>query len=733
MHKLLRITLLGVFGAAGVGIAIAVATQSKPPAETGQTNRPGFEGIPAASHIANVPLGHTSASPQGESSLAMRLHAPGRNTPQRAGYQDRVAQFPGEAALQQAQQTMQQNRDAMMQNAREFGEMMESQGMEVPEELKQQSSGNSSRRGRASGGTATRGGPAAATQLPETIPTRGNRSAEVTITPGPEVYPGEGDGQLSINVQNSDIRAVLDLLSRQGGLNILAGKSVQGTVSASLSNVDIATALDAILKSTGYVARRDGEFIFVGTPEEFLQMDHSLDRIGTRVYRPNYVTAAELQSLITPMLTPDVGTVSVSTAAEVGIAPDGSSAGGDNFAGAEVLMVRDFEAVLSQVDQVVREVDRRPLQVAIEAMILSVKLDDSNSFGVDFELLRNKNTIRLVSGTPLTDLANLNLTDGGVKVGFLDSSLAIFLDALETVGDVNVIASPRLMCLNKQRAEIHIGREVGYISTTVTENAATQSVEFLEVGTQLRIRPYISADGMIRLEVHPELSTGDVDVRGGFTVPDKDVTQVTTNVMVRNGSTVIIGGLIREDLASTVSQIPLFGSLPLVGTLFRQKKEDIDRNEIMILITPRIVYDEKEACDGERAECEFFQRQAVVADKMTPIGKRYIGRRYLRLARNAWGNGEQQKALRYINLAVHYDPLNREAVSFRGEIVSSTPLGDRTVHMHLKEGLAPWGHPVSPGPMPNWVMNQVIAPPPPANPPPGEPTPGPPTPMQPIR
>ena len=109
----------------------------------------------------------------------------------------------------------------------------------------------------------------------------------------------EGDGRLTIHIQDDDIREVLDMLSEQGNLNILASKSVQGKVSATLNGVDIDSALEAILKSTGYVSRREGNFIFVGTPEDFTTMEQALDRVGTRVYRPNYVTAAELQTLIT--------------------------------------------------------------------------------------------------------------------------------------------------------------------------------------------------------------------------------------------------------------------------------------------------------------------------------------------------------------------------------------------------------------------------------------------------
>ena len=489
---------------------------------------------------------------------------------------------------------------------------------------------------------------------------------------------GEGDGELMMRFQNDDIRDVLQALAAAGNLNILAGTSVQGTVSATLNGVDIDSALEAILKSTGYVARREGSFIYVGTPQEFATMEQSLDTVGTRVYRPNYVTAAELYTLITPLLTADTGVVSVSTPAEMGIAADATLAGGDNFSGGDVVLVRDYEAVLAQVDQVVVEVDVRPMQVAIEAMILSVRLDDGFEFGVDFELLRDNDNIRLGVGEPLQTLAGFSF-DGGLKFGFLDSSLGAFINALETVGDTNVIATPRLMVLNKQRAEILIGDELGYVSTTMTETSSSQSVEFLEVGAQLRLRPFISSDGLIRMEIHPELSSGSVEVREGFTLPNKETTQVTTNVMARDGCTMIIGGLIREELQTTSTQVPLFGSLPGIGVAFRHKEETIERREIIVLITPHIIY-EPEACEeGEHAACEFHRRQDTYAEKMSPLGKRSIGRRYFYMAQEAWAAGDRRRALRLAEMAVYFDPMDRATIDLRASIWNYDQNGEHTL------------------------------------------------------
>jgi type IV pilus assembly protein PilQ len=157
------------------------------------------------------------------------------------------------------------------------------------------------------------------------------------------ITEGEGDDKLQINVKDSDIREVLELLSQQGGLNILASKSVTGTVTASLTDVSLETALAAILKSTGYVARREGTILYVGTPEDFTTMDQTADHLVTRVYRPNYISAADLEKLFTSLLTPEVGKVTVSNPSEIDIPADQVKTGGNGYAGTDVMIVRDYE------------------------------------------------------------------------------------------------------------------------------------------------------------------------------------------------------------------------------------------------------------------------------------------------------------------------------------------------------------------------------------------------------
>jgi type IV pilus assembly protein PilQ len=348
------------------------------------------------------------------------------------------------------------------------------------------------------------------------------------------------------------------------------------------------------------------------------------------------------------------------------------------------------------------------MQVAIEAMILSVKLADSNKLGVNFELLKDRNNARIISGVPPNSLAAIDVNSGGLKVDFLNGNTTVFVEALETVGDTNIIATPRLLALNKQKAEILIGSQLGYVNTTQTETAATQSVEFLEVGTQLRIRPFISTDGLIRMEVHPELSTGRVRVEGGFTLPDKDLTTVTTNVIAQDGSTVVIGGLIREDLDTAATQIPLFGSLPGVGFLFRQKTDKIDRREILVLITPRILYDQELDAEGNQGAMEFHHRQAIRFEKLSPLGKRHISHTYFVKAKHAWAAGRWKQALHLVNLAIHYDPESRAAIDLRADIWEGNPVGDHTLGAPYRVS-APEAGPLDGPAIEPWLLDQLDA------------------------
>ena len=242
----------------------------------------------------------------------------------------------------------------------------------------------------------------------------------------------------------------------------------------------------------------------------------------------------------------------------------------------------------------------------VEAVLMSVALTRTTSLGINFGILNKDGGQGLgVFGNGIDINANAGFTpakllnggkivggiangflgnDGGFKYGFIDDRITGFIRALETVGDVNILASPRVLVLNKQRAEIQLGQRLGYATNTQNLTTTTQYVQFLNTGTLLRFRPYVSTDGMIRMEVHPEKSTGSVVNN----LPTSNISEVTTNVMVPDGATIVIGGLIEN--TDTLSQSGTLGlsRLPVVGPLFRQKETNSTKTELIILLTPRI-------------------------------------------------------------------------------------------------------------------------------------------------
>ena len=417
--------------------------------------------------------------------------------------------------------------------------------------------------------------------------------------------PGE-PAPIALHLDEVDVRRALELLSRQGSLNILVSPGVSGNVTANLQDVSLDEALDAILKLCNLVARREKSLIYVYTLQEALEANGRDPKQSTRVYRPNYVRATDLEKMIAPFLSADSGKIAVTPASAVGIGTDTAAAGGDSMAGGDALIVQDLESVLVNIDAIVKQLDVQPVQVLIEAVIMEVRLEDTNDLGVNFAVLDGAGRVLTAIGngaeinaavgfdpaSVLTAGGKLNGTSTsgfaadthGLKFGFVDKDVTGFIRALETVGKTKILACPRILVLNKQRAELIIGDKIGYKTLTVTETAAVEKIEFLNVGTQLRLRPFVANDGMIRMEIHPERSSGEVTDG----IPRTTTTEVTTNVIVPDSSTIVIGGLMEEETIEQQSGVPGLSRLRWVGPLFRQKSKSTKKKELIVLLTPRI-------------------------------------------------------------------------------------------------------------------------------------------------
>jgi len=542
--------------------------------------------------------------------------------------------------------------------------------------------------------------------------------AQGTSASAPQVNVSDA-GTVEIHVNEANLVEVLRMLSLQSQKNIIASKDVRGTVTANLYNVTIKEALDAILKSNGFGYREKGNFIYVYTAKELADIEKSERQTKAEVFHLHYSPAANVMAVIKPLLSNE-GQVALTAAANKGIEAGAKDAGGDSVSTDDMLVVRDYPENLDKVRLALKDIDRRPQQILLEATIMSARLTDDNALGVDFNILGGVDFNQLVIGETTGQLTGAGVkaippppgapagtpsvipTDGkpraigtgnsfttpitgGLKVGFVSSEVSVFVSALETVTNTTVLANPKVLALNKQRGEVLVGREDGYLTTTVTDTTTVQTVEFLKTGTRLTFRPYIGDDGYIRLEVHPEDSDGHV-VSG---LPSKTTTEVTSNVMVKDGHTIVIGGLFREGSTNARSQIPWLGNIPIVGTLFRNRQDITNREEIIILLTPHIIKDdaaysrasEEAARDmeklrvGNRRGMQFFGRERL-AEANYDKAVREMNKK----------SPSRSKAIWYLDAAISLNPTFLEAIKMKESLSGKevTTVDNSNVRTFLK-------------------------------------------------
>ena len=488
------------------------------------------------------------------------------------------------------------------------------------------------------------------------------------------------DDRVTMHVSGLPLADAIRMLSEPTKRNIILGPGATGTVGATLYDVTFEEALNAMLVSNGLGYREQGNFIFVHTLDEIDRIVKSSKRIETRVFRLSYVKALMVKDMIDPMKSAD-GVITVTTESKIGLGDESglTETGGDDSAQPEILVVRDYIDVITEMEHVIRELDRRPKQVLIEATILRASLNESNALGIDFttvggidfsQLGSTSNAAQSITtgNTPPAFLNDTTLTArtdfngavpaGGFTFGILKDQVGVFIRALEQVTDTNVIANPKVLALNKQPGQMLVGNRDGYLTTTITETTAVQNVEFLETGTLLSFRPFIGEDGYVRMEIHPKDSTGGVTAAN---LPFESTTEVTTNIMVKDGHTILIGGLFREVTTASRSQVPGLGDLDFLGPLFRSTNDNTIREEVIVLLTVRIVKEPNDYAAGERLY-EDVERIRMGARKGTQgLGRERLAEYHYGKALEYFEIGEMGKAQFYARLALNSHPQHTHA------------------------------------------------------------------------
>lgn len=467
----------------------------------------------------------------------------------------------------------------------------------------------------------------------------------------------------------------LHMLSAQSKRNIILTDGVSGTANASLYNVTFEEALNALLVANGLGYRARGKFIYVYPLEDLARIQQSERKIATRVIRLNYMNAAAVSQLVTPLLS-ETGTIQITPPSKVGL---GGEAGpedteGDTVVTNDIVILTDYVKKLNEIEKVIQELDVFPRQVLIEATILRATLNEDNALGIDFTTLGGIDfgTVNSVSPgaqsittgnipnallndtsfTVRTDF-NANVPGGGFTFGVIKDQIGFFIRALESVTDTDVLANPKVLALNKNPGQIIVGRRDGYITTTITETTAVQTVEFLETGTILTFRPFIGDDGYVRMEIHPKDSTGGLTQAN---LPFEQTTEVTTNVMVKDGHTILIGGLFREVNTETRGQVPLLGNIPIAGALFRSTQDTTVREEVIVLLTVHIIKGEADTQASSELEEDVERFRVGMREGMQWFGRERLAQTHYAWALQHLEAGDLDKALWDAKIAVHNFP-----------------------------------------------------------------------------
>ena len=511
-----------------------------------------------------------------------------------------------------------------------------------------------------------------------------------------QVKPTEGQAAaetFTIQFQDTEILQALQMLSMQGKRNIIASRGVQGKVSANLYDVTLFDALDVIMRANDLRMEESGNFIYVYTRQEWEDVSKSRLKKVSRNFPLEYLNAKDSGEFIAPILS-EVGKVSFVGNVEKGFEPTPADGGSDSWAFQGMLVVSDYPENIKAIENLLKEIDTPPSQVVVESTVVSSKVQQKDGFGVDVSIIGNLDFANLTnplsgandlfSGDVTKPAGESSVTAGNsavsgwdrestMKVGVISDDVSVFLRLLDSVTDTTVLARPRVMALNRQRAQILIGRRVGYLSSTTTQTSTTQSVEFLDSGIKLVFRPFISSDGSIRMELAPSVSEAKienlVDTNGStLPVPNEDTSEITTNVRVKNGQTLVLGGLFKENTVIERRQVPGLGDIPLLGNAFKGYDDSLTREEIIFLVTPTIVKDEiAKVWSDEANEFEHAVRIGT-REGLLPWSRDTLTTSSNQKAFEAMAKGDRELALFHAENSLRLMPNQPEMVRLRAEL-----------------------------------------------------------------
>jgi type IV pilus assembly protein PilQ len=430
-------------------------------------------------------------------------------------------------------------------------------------------------------------------------------------TPKKGQYVGE---KLSLNFQNVEVRAVLNVLADFTDLNIITSDSVGGNITLRLKDVPWDQAMDIILQTRGLDSRRNGNVIWIAPRDELAtreklaleatQQIQDLEQTRTEAFPMNYQKAGDVAKLLSDRAQP--------------ILSKRGSAVVD--ARTNTLFVQDTPTRLEEVRKLLAKIDVPVRQVMIEARIVEASDTFSKNLGVRMgyfesgvagrqpglgingpnigaELVNTGQGMGVVAGTPVIDGAGLNsnfraaglnsFQPGQISFILFNSSLTRFLNlelsALEADGKGKIVSSPRVLTADQVEAVIEQGTEIPYQQAT---SSGATAVSFRKANLMLKVKPQITPDGNVIMTLDVNKDAPGAVTPAGVQISTK---HVKTEVLVENGGTVVIGGIFEQTERTDITRVPFFGELPVIGRLFRNDTTTSQKTELLVFVTPRIV------------------------------------------------------------------------------------------------------------------------------------------------
>jgi type IV pilus assembly protein PilQ len=377
-------------------------------------------------------------------------------------------------------------------------------------------------------------------------------------------------GHMQVHVDDVACRAVLEALAYQADLNIMFIGEVTALIRLHLQYVTWEEALQAVLQAGGCAVTRKERTLTV------LDRDNTL---ATRTFFLNYAKSEDLKDTISELLS-EQGRLGIDERLNT-------------------LVVKDTHQYLEGIEEAIEQLDQKAPQVLIEVLIVNVKLTDELKMGVDWTIVGSKTATENITFTQDFD-ATTQLNPYGSLSFFViegDWSFQGLLDFVKSQEDVTVLANPKVLVLSNQTATIESVEEIPYQQLSQTEGGGNiGTTEFRDAGVKLEVTPQITEDGYIVMHILPEQSAqvGTYTINGTDT-PIIETRKTETSLRVKDGQTVIIGGLRKKEPSRKVSRVPLLGDIPLLGRLFQKVHvKDVD-SELGVFITPHIYREEAPA------------------------------------------------------------------------------------------------------------------------------------------